>query len=243
MAVSAVFLNIPSKLQNQHHFYTTDFCQNCSLEGRFRKTAKTAFYGPFRPKFYFKDPTYYWILHGKTLSKFLKIFVFIICESAEIYPNFKAQFLSLWGLFQKAAGSWWRPNLLAFKWCTPTWIPRIPIGPFRASKGGHFFAFFGHFSKILKKIFFFVFVFRKGPWVPSKGQKKFGPAVIFVGNMANSKIRPFGASLRGGFFKMAISRPRSKISKNYLIRASSGSRGPPLGHKKHQKSKTHMCDF
>ena len=158
MAVSAVFLNLPSKLQNQHHFYTTDFCQNCSLEGRFRKTAKTAFYGPFRPKFHFKDPTYYWILHGKTLSKFLKIFVFIICESAEIYPNFKAQFLSLWGLFQKAAGSWWRPNLLAFKWCTPTWIPRIPIGPFRASKGGHFFAFFGHFSKILKKKKKFCFV-------------------------------------------------------------------------------------
>ena len=98
-------------------------------------------------------------------------------------------------------------------------------------------------ERILKKINIFFLFFQKGPWVPSKGQKKFGPAVIFVGNMANSKFRPFGASLRGGFFKMAISRPRSKISKFYLIRASSGSRGPPLGHKKHQKSKTHMCDF
>ena len=110
-------------------------------------------------------------------------------------------------------------------------------------KGGSLFRVFWPFFQNFEKKKFFFLVFQKGPWVPSKGQKKFGPAVIFVGNMANSKFRPFGASLRGGFFKMAISRPRSKISKFYLIRASSGSRGPPLGHKKHQKSKTHMCDF
>ena len=114
---------------------------------------------------------------------------------------------------------------------------------FGLKRGSLFRGFWPFFQNFEKKIIFFSFVFRKGPWVPSKGQKIFGPAVIFVGNMANSKIRPFGASLRGGFFKMAISRPRSKKSKKYLIRASSGSRGPPLGHKKHQKSKTHMCDL
>ena len=117
-----------------------------------------------------------------------------------------------------------------------------PLGRFWPQRGVTFSRFLAIFPKFWKKKGFFFF-FWKGPWVPSKGQKKFGPAVIFVGNMANSKFRPFGASLRGGFFKMAISRPRSKISKFYLIRASSGSRGPPLGHKKHQKSKTHMYTF
>ena len=107
-------------------------------------------------------------------------------------------------------------------------------------KGGSLFRVFWPFFQNFEKKNFFAFVFQKGPWVPSKGQKNFGPAVIFVGNRANSKIRPFGASLRGGFFKMAISRPRSKISKFYLIRASSGSLGPPLRHKKYQKSKTHV---
>ena len=110
-------------------------------------------------------------------------------------------------------------------------------------KGGSLFRVFWPFFQNFEKKNFFAFVFQKGPWVPSKGQKNFGPAVIFVGNMANSKFRPFGASLRGGFFKMAISRPISKILKFYLIRASSGPRGPPLGHKKHQKSKTHVYMF
>ena len=104
-------------------------------------------------------------------QKILKIFVFIICESAEIYPNFKAQFLSLCVLFQKAAGSWWRSNLLAFKWCTPTWAPRIPIGPFLASKGGHFFAFFGHFSKILKKKKFLLLFFKRALGYLQKDKK------------------------------------------------------------------------
>ena len=67
-----------------------------------------------------------------------------------------------------------------------------PLARFWTWKGVTFRTFLPVSPKFWKILDFFLF-FRKGPWVPSKWQKKFGPSVFFGENMANSKIGLFGA--------------------------------------------------